>query len=59
MFANLMNEVSHDIEIEPKLHPFQGKSFVKISTTNEDEARLDVFKQTDSGVRDLAALSWM
>ena len=40
-FANLMNEVCHDVELEPKLQPLQGKSFVKNSTTTEDEARLD------------------
>ena len=36
-----MNEVCHDVEIEPKLQPLQGQSFVKSSTTTEDEARLD------------------
>ena len=41
-FANLMNEVCHDVEIEPKLQPLQGESFVNISTTTEDEARLDI-----------------
>ena len=28
--ANLMNEVCHDVEIEPKLQPLQDESFVKI-----------------------------
>ena len=37
-----MNEVCHDVEIEPKLQPLQGKSFVNNSTTTEDEARLDI-----------------
>ena len=41
-FANLMNEVCHDVEIEPKLQPLQGESFVNNSTTTEDDARLDV-----------------
>ena len=41
-FANLMNEVCHDVEIEPKLQPLQGESFVNNSTTTEDEARLDI-----------------
>ena len=40
--ANLMNEVCHDVEIEPKLQPLQGESFVNNSTTTEDEARLDI-----------------
>ena len=37
-----MNEVCHDVEIEPKLQPLQGESFVNNSTTTEDEARLDI-----------------
>ena len=41
-FANLMNEVCYDVEIEPKLQPLQGESFVNKSTTTEDEARLDI-----------------
>ena len=41
-FANLMNEVCHDVEIEPKLQPLQGESFVNDSTTTEDDARLDI-----------------
>ena len=40
-FANLMNEVCHDVEIEPKLQPLQGESCVNNSTTTEHEARLD------------------
>ena len=36
-----MNEVCHDVEIEPQLQPLQGESFVNNSTTTEDEARLD------------------
>ena len=41
-FADLMNEVCHDVQIEPKLQPLQGESFVNNSTTTEDEARLDI-----------------
>ena len=41
-FANLMNEVCHDVEIEPKLQPLRGESFVNNSTTTEDEARVDI-----------------
>ena len=41
-FANLMNEVCHNVEIEPKLQPLQGESFVNNSTTTKDEARLDI-----------------
>ena len=36
--TNFMNEVSHDVEIEPKLQPLQGESFVINSTTTENEA---------------------
>ena len=41
-FANLMNEVCHDVEIELKLQPWQSESYVNNSTTTEDEARLDI-----------------
>ena len=41
-FTNLMNEVCHDVEIEPKRQPLQGESFVNNSTTTEDEARLEI-----------------
>ena len=41
-FANLTNEVCHDVEIEPKLQPLQGEIFVNNSTTTEDEAQLDI-----------------
>ena len=34
-FANLMNEVCHDVEFETKLQPLQGESFVNNSTTTE------------------------
>ena len=37
-----MNEVCHDVEIEPKLQLLQVESFVNISTTTEKEARLDI-----------------
>ena len=51
-----MKEFCHDVEIEPKLQPLQGESFVNNSTTTENEHDLTL-KQTDSGVDDLAALS--
>ena len=40
-FANLMSEVRYDVEIEPKLQSLQGESFVNISTTTIEDARLD------------------
>ena len=41
-FASVMKEVCYDVEIEPKLQPLEGESFVHKTTTTEDEARLDV-----------------
>ena len=41
-FATLMSEVCFDIEIEPKPQSFQGENFVNISTTTDEDARLDV-----------------
>ena len=41
-FANLMNEVCHDVEIEPKLQPLQGESFVNNSTTTKNDAQFDI-----------------
>ena len=41
-FAFVMKEVCYDVEIEPKLQPLEGESFVHKTTTTEDEARLDV-----------------
>ena len=41
-FANLMSEVCFDAEIEPKYQSLQDKSFVKNSTTTDEEAQLDV-----------------
>ena len=40
-FASVMKEVCYDVEIEPKLQPLEGESFVHKTTTIEDEARLD------------------
>ena len=36
-----MNEVCHDVAIEPNLQPLQGESFVINQTANEDEAKID------------------
>ena len=41
-FAELMNEVCHDVEIEPHLQSLQGESFDHRTTNTEDEARLDI-----------------
>ena len=41
-FAELMNEVCYDVEIEPHLQSLQGESFDHRTTTTEDEARLDI-----------------
>ena len=42
IFDKIMNQVCHDVEIEPKPGAFQGKTFVNNSTTTEDEAQLDI-----------------
>ena len=55
-FTNLMNEVCHDVEVEPNLQPLQGESFVNNQTTNEDEAKLDI-QANELWVHKLAALS--
>ena len=39
--AALMNEVCHDVEIEPHLQSLQGESFDHRTTTIGDETRLD------------------
>ena len=42
MFASVGKEV-YDVEIEPKLQPFEGESFFfHKTTTTEDEVRLDI-----------------
>ena len=41
-FRELLNQVCHDVEIEPKLLPLQGESFASNSVTKYDEARLDI-----------------
>ena len=35
-------KVCYDAEIEPKLQPLEGESFVHRTTTTEDEAILDI-----------------
>ena len=42
VFANLMNEVCHDVQIEPKLQSLDGEIFSSNSTTADDDARLDI-----------------
>ena len=41
-FAASMKEVCFDVEIEPKLQPLEGESFVHKTTSTEDEARIDI-----------------
>ena len=41
-FGELLNQVCHDLEIEPKLLPLQGESFASNSVTKDDEARFDI-----------------
>ena len=37
-----MNEVCRDVKVEPKFQALKAESFVKNSTTTEDEAQLDI-----------------
>ena len=41
-YAKLLDEVCHDVEIEPKLQSLEGESFHNKTTTTEDDARLDI-----------------
>ena len=41
-FANLLNEVCDDVEVEPCLHSLQGETFANRTTTIDDDARLDI-----------------
>ena len=41
-FANLLNEVCDDVEIEPCLQTLQGEAFANRTTTTDDDARLDI-----------------
>ena len=40
-FATLLDELCHDVEVEPKLQSLEGESFHNKITTTEDDARLD------------------
>ena len=41
-YATLLDEVYHDVEIEPKLQSLESESFHNKTTTTEDDARLDI-----------------
>ena len=41
-FANLLNEVCDDVEVEPCLQSLQGETFANRTTTIDDDARLDI-----------------
>ena len=41
-FAQLLEEVCHDVDIEPKIPSLEGESFHNKTTTTEDDARLDI-----------------
>ena len=56
VFANLMNVVFHDVQIEPKLQSLDGEIFSSNSTTTDDDARLDI---KANGAPALIALSSM
>ena len=42
VFANLMDDVCHDVQIKPKLQSLDRKLFSSNSTTTDDDARLDI-----------------
>ena len=42
VFANLMDDVCHDVQIEPEIQSLDGKVFPSNSTTTDDGARLDI-----------------
>ena len=42
VFANLMDDVCHDVQIEPKLQSLDGEIFSSNSNTTDDDARLDI-----------------
>ena len=41
-FANFMDEVCHDVQIEPKLQELQGETFTNKTACSDDEARPDI-----------------
>ena len=41
-FANLLNEVCDDVEVEPCLQTLQGENFENKTTTTDDNARLNI-----------------
>ena len=41
-FATILDEVCHDVELEPKLQSLEGESSHNKTTTTEDDARLDI-----------------
>ena len=42
MFANLMDDVCHDVQIEPKLQSLDGEIVSSNSTATDDDAQLDI-----------------
>ena len=42
VFANLMDDVCHDVLVEPKLQSHDGDIFSSNSTTTDDDAQLDI-----------------
>ena len=42
VFASLMDDVCHDVQIEPKFQSLDGEIILSYSTTTDDDARLDI-----------------
>lgn len=42
LFARTLDEICHDVQVEPKLQPVQGVQFNHRTTCTDEEARLDI-----------------
>ena len=60
LMADLLTDVCHDVNVEPRLQPLSGQTFATRSTAIEDNSRLDIaasgfwggrFKRAFSDVR--------
>ncbi len=53
-FASLLKEVCYDVETEPKLQSLRAESFLKTTTSTDDDARRDIIPKgiRANGTRD-------
>jgi len=40
--ANFMSEVTHNVQLEPQLHPLSGENLCYRSAIQDDDARVDI-----------------